>query len=313
MSERPEFETIAAGLRFPEGPIAEPDGSVVLVEIARQTLTRVRPDGTTEVLADVPGGPNGAALGPDGTVYLANNGGYFEWAEIGELVVPSSEPPASWSGGALQQVDLATGEVRDLATTAGDTRLRAPNDLVVDAEGGIWFTDHGVHGDLSPTHAGVAYRAPDGTVTPVRFDLHSTNGIGLSPAGDRLYVAETHAGRLWAWDVIGPGQLASSPDSDAPHGGTLLYDAPEGSLFDSLAVDGEGWVCVGTLGLGVGGITAVAPDGSTVEHHLVGDDPLITNICFGGEGLRTAYVTSSGKGELLSFAWPRPGLALHFA
>jgi len=117
---------------------------------------------------------------------------------------------------------------------------------------------------------------------------------------------------LWAWDITGPGQVGRDPGSPAAHGGTLLFDAPEGHLFDSLAVDGEGWVCVGTLGMGTGGITAVAPDGSTSDHYGIPDEPLITNICFGGDDLRTAYLTSSGKGELLKMTWPRPGLALAF-
>jgi gluconolactonase len=131
----------------------------------------------------------------------------------------------------------------------------------------------------------------------------------LSPEGDRLYVAETHTARVWAWEVIGPGQVGSDPGSEAHHGGTLLFDAPEGHLFDSLAVDGEGWVCVATLGQG--GITAIAPDGSTSEY-LALPDPLITNICFGGDDLRTAFITSSGRGELLAMPWPRRGLALAF-
>ncbi len=181
-----------------------------------------------------------------------------------------------------------------------------------DADGGIWFTDHGVTDELGPTHPGVAYRSPDGTVTPVVFDTHATNGIGLSPDGSRLYVAETHHGRLWAWTITAPGQVARDPASTAPHGGTLLYDAPEGDLFDSLGVDGDGWVCVATINLTGGGITAVAPDGSAVERTVLSDDPLITNICFGGDDLRTAFITSSGRGELRSMRWPRPGLALAF-
>ena len=59
-----QFELVAEGLQFPEGPIAMADGSVVLVEIQRQTLTRVRPDGSQEIIAHVGGGPNGAAVGP---------------------------------------------------------------------------------------------------------------------------------------------------------------------------------------------------------------------------------------------------------
>ncbi|MCH2100247.1 MAG: SMP-30/gluconolactonase/LRE family protein, partial [Pseudomonadales bacterium] len=57
---------LAKGLRFPEGPIALPGGDVLLVEIARGTLTRVALDGTVSVVANLGGGPNGAAIGPDG-------------------------------------------------------------------------------------------------------------------------------------------------------------------------------------------------------------------------------------------------------
>jgi len=311
MSEPLAYEVLATGFQFPEGPIAMPDGSVVLTEIKRRTLTRVHPDGTTEVLVDTGGGPNGSAVGPDGRVYVTNNGGFFLWTEFGDLTIPG-DVPEDWTGGCLQAIDLTTGAIEVLATECEGQALQAPNDLVFDAAGGIWFTDHGVKDEMGETHAGVLYRAADGTVSPVAFHTESTNGIGLSPAGDRLYVAETHSGRVWAWDVTGLGQVARDPASPAAHGGTLLFDAPEGHLFDSLAVDGDGWVCVGTLGLGNGGITCIAPDGSASEHLVVPDEPLITNICFGGEDLRTAYATSSGKGELLKIAWHRPGLALAF-
>ena len=94
-----EYRTIATGLRFPEGPIAMPDGSVILVEIERGTLSRVRPEGTVEVVAETGGGPNGAAMGPDGRCYVCNNGG-FEWhyqedgpgmRSIGQAAAPSAD------------------------------------------------------------------------------------------------------------------------------------------------------------------------------------------------------------------------------
>ena len=66
------MEVIAEGLAFPEGPIAMPDGSVVLVELAGGRLTRVGTDGTISVIADLGGGPNGAAIGPDGYVYAVS-------------------------------------------------------------------------------------------------------------------------------------------------------------------------------------------------------------------------------------------------
>src|SRR5579862_5730249 len=70
--------TIASGLEFPEGPVALADGSVLVVEIAGGRLTRVRPDGALKTVARLGGGPNGAALGPDGHCYVCNNGG-FSW------------------------------------------------------------------------------------------------------------------------------------------------------------------------------------------------------------------------------------------
>ena len=78
----PELTEIASGLRFPEGPIWMPDGTIVLVEMFGPRLTRVHPDGTTETIADIPGGPNGAAVGPDGAIYLCNNGGSFTPEEL---------------------------------------------------------------------------------------------------------------------------------------------------------------------------------------------------------------------------------------
>src|SRR5512132_2683922 len=71
----PKITQLASGLRFPEGPVAMPDGSVILVEIERRTLSRVTPDGRVQVIANLGGGPNGAAMGPGGKIYVTNNGG----------------------------------------------------------------------------------------------------------------------------------------------------------------------------------------------------------------------------------------------
>ena len=71
-----ELEIVAEGLRFPEGPVAMPDGSVIVVEIAAGRITRVAPDGSTTTLAETGGGPNGLAIGPGGKLYCCNNGGF---------------------------------------------------------------------------------------------------------------------------------------------------------------------------------------------------------------------------------------------
>ena len=85
--------------------------------------------------------------------------------------------------------------------------------------------------------------------------------------------------------------------------------SPGFQLFDSLAVDGAGNVCVATLVNG--GITVISPDGGSIEH-VPTSDPITTNICFGGPDLRTAYVTLSGTGRLVALDWPRPGLRLAY-
>jgi gluconolactonase len=303
-----EPRVIATGLQFPEGPIALDDGSVLLVEIKRGTLSRVSADGNVEVAAELGGGPNGAAFGPDGAVYVCNNGGCFHWEDVMGLTLPGPVPP-EWTGGSIQRVDLATGAVTTLYTESSTGPLRAPNDIVFDAHGGFWFTDHGVRLGRTSDRTGLHYALPDGSsCREVVFPLDAPNGIGLSPDGSRLYAAETHTGRVWAWNVTAPGEV---PPNTNPvgNGGELLAGLPGMQLLDSLAVDGEGWVCVATLANG--GITAISPDGSKVEHHAM-PDPLTTNICFGGPDLRTAYITLSATGQLVAADWPRKGLKLNY-
>ena len=109
--------------------------------------------------------------------------------------------------------------------------------------------------------------------------LTTPNGIGLSPDGGTLYVAETIPGRLWAWDLPEPGVARLDRSAGTMNRGRLVA-APGGYReFDSLAVDGAGNVCVATLHQG--GITVAAPDGSSVEHVPL-PDRITTNICFGG-------------------------------
>lgn len=300
-----EIREIASGLQFPEGPVWMPDGSVILTEIRRGTITRVTPDGRTSVVATTGGGPNGAALGPDGKLYVCNNGG-FEWHEAHGLVTPGNQPP-DYIGGRIQRVDLDTGAVEDLYTECDGRPLRGPNDIVFDTSGGFWFTDLGKMRARDRDRTGVFYARPDGSsIREVLFPLDGgANGVGLSPDGTRLYVAETFTGRLWCWDVPRPGEVVAVPGLGA--GGTLLAGLPGMQLFDSLAVDAAGNVCVATLING--GITIVPPSGEPVRH-LPMPDPLTTNICFGGPGLSTAYITLSATGRLVATEWEGPGLRL---
>ena len=303
-----QIREIASGLEFPEGPVWMPDGSIVLVEIKGGRVTRVAPDGARAAIATPGGGPNGAAIGPDGKLYVCNNGG-FEWHEVGGLTLPG-EQPADYSGGRIERIDLATGAVEVVYRSCNGNALRGPNDLVFDsAGGGFWFTDHGKTRARERDRGGLYWARADGSeIREVVYPLDSPNGVGLSPDGRRVYVAETWTGRVWWWEVAEPGRVVPAFGLGAS-GGTLLAGLPGFQLFDSLAVDAEGHVCVATIGNG--GITAISPDGARIEHFAL-PDPLTTNLCFGGPGLRTAYATLSATGKLVSFEWPRPGLPLAF-
>jgi gluconolactonase len=305
---QPNITEIATGLQFPEGPAWREDGTLLCVELKRGTVDRVHPDGTVEVVASPGGSPNGLAVGPDGAVYVCNSGGW-DFHEVMGLTIPGTELPSHHSGGRIERVDLATGDVTVLYTECDGHPLIGPNDIVFDAAGGMWFTDHSRNRERDRPHGGVYYAQPDGSsIREVLYPLEAPNGIGLSPDGSRLYVAETHTGRLFAWNLSAPG-VAEVPGGPAGPGGELLCGLPGMQLFDSLGVDGDGNVVVGTLVTGA--LTVVSPQGEVLDQALLGD-PMVTNVCFGGDGLRTAFATLSGTGRLVSFEWPRPGLRLNF-
>nr|WP_202096133.1 SMP-30/gluconolactonase/LRE family protein [Sphingomonas aliaeris] len=298
--------TIATGLRFPEGPVAMPDGSIILVEIAAGRITRILPDGGKQIVAEPGGGPNGLAIGPDGKLYCCNNGG-FEYLDRNGLLIPHGQA-RDYSGGRIERIDLETGAIETLYKD-GDfgCTLRGPNDIVFDAHGGFWFTDHGKTRQRERDVTGIFYAKADGSfLQEVVFPSENPNGIGLSPDGNTLYAAETYTCRLMAFRVTAPGKV----DQTAGLGGAgiPLYRPAGYKFFDSLGVDSAGNICVATIG--ESGISVISPTGELVDF-VATPDPFTTNICWGGPDLRTAYITLSGTGQLVSMDWPRPGLKLN--
>ena len=301
------FRTIATGLSFPEGPVAMADGSVVLVEIERQTVTRVHPDGRTEVIARPGGGPNGLALGPDGAFYVCNNGG-FAWRTEAGMLRPVAQA-SDYASGRIERIDPATGAVSVLYDRCGAHSLRGPNDIVFDRHGGFYFSDLGKTRARDRDHGGLYYALADGSkIVEVAYPILTPNGVGLSPDGRAVYVAETETGRLWAFDLEAPGVARKAP-FPSPHGGRLVAGLPGYQRFDSLAVDAPGNICVATLITGA--ISVISPQGAVLRQVMTGD-PMTTNICFGGKDRRTAFITLSGRGELVAMDWPEPGLALAY-
>lgn len=298
--------TIADGLRFPEGPVALPDGSVVLVEIAAGRISRVRADGTIETVAEPGGGPNGLALGPDGMLYCCNNGGFEYFEHPAGLLIPHGQAH-DYSGGRIERIDPATGAV-EILYRDGDFGcvLRGPNDIVFDSHGGFWFTDHGKTRHRERDVTGIFYAKADGThLEEVIFPSENPNGIGLSPDGRRLYVAETYTCRLMAFDITAPGKV--DPTVGIGGAGIPLYRPAGYTFFDSLGIEECGNICVATIG--ESGISVISPAGALVEF-VPTPDPFTTNICWGGVDRQTAYITLSGTGRLVRMPWPRPGFAL---
>ena len=106
------MEVIAEGLGFPEGPVVMADGSVIVVDVMGGRVTRCW-NGRSETLCEPGGGPNGLAIGPDGGLWLCNNGG------IGHSG-PGSE-------GRIERIDLATGKVERVYDSCDGRRRPSPS------------------------------------------------------------------------------------------------------------------------------------------------------------------------------------------
>jgi gluconolactonase len=283
------------------------DGTVFVVDIDGGRVVQLR-DGQQKVVVSTGGGPNGMALETPTTALVANNGGFL-WTEVNGNRIPidhathTNEPPG-FTGGWIERVELTTGQVTVLHRECDGRRLRGPNDLVIDEAGGVWFTDHGKGRRESVDRGGLYYLPPDlSTVREVAFPLLGPNGVGLSPDARRVYVAETHTGRLWAWDLAAPGLVRPASGSLAVrHGGLCVTATPYS--FDSLAVEEDGRIAIGAIG---DGIVVVTPDGSEADVYPVPGD-VTTNIAFGGTDNRRAVITLSRSGRVVQASWPRPGL-----
>lgn len=300
-----DYRVIAKNLSFPEGPVAMKDGSVIFTEIRSGLVRRAWPDGRVTTVADCGGGPNGAAIGPDGALYVCNNGGNTYPADHFVAIGPA----ADYAGGSIQRVDLATGQVTTLYSHCGQNRLSSPNDIVFDKLGGFYFSDMGKKRKRDRDHGGLYYATIDGReITEIAYQVQAANGVGLSPDGRVLYAAETETARLWAFDIASPGKLDKHP-FPSMNGGRMVVGLPGFLRLDSMAMEANGNVCVATLMTGE--ITVVSPQGEVVRRVKL---PEIygTNICFGGPGLRTAYITLAETGQLIAMDWPEAGLPLEF-
>lgn len=335
-----DFTVICSGLGYAEGPVALPDGSILVCEISAGALSRISPSGQRTVVAQLGGSPNGAAIGPDGKVYVCNSGGFefLYFGQNGRPGVPPATPgaiclttdqPPDYTGGSIQRVDLATGAFETLYTTfsapdfpgspsSTTHQLRGPDDLVFDDQGGFWFTDWGKSRPRERDIPGLYYAKADGSaIAEMVFPLNAPNGVALSPDGSRLYVAETYTRMVRYWELETPGRIkANGPAMDRAH--LLTAQIPGVGILDSMKVDADGNVYVitmlpqGQVVQSNGGITVISPEGEQLDYIelAIGGlfDPLPSNLCFGGPDRKTAFITLGGTGRLVSCGMRVPGL-----
>ena len=191
---------IASGLRFPEGPVWTSDGSVLLVEIERKTLTRVCPDGRVEVVAQMDGGPNGAAVGPDGQIYITNNGG-FGWIREGNTLRTGLQPP-DYQGGSIDVVDPKTGR------SSGSTTAATVDGLSVRT---TWCSIRmAVFGSPISASAARVIWTSAGLLRESRRKRHPR---GCKRHGDRQWVGLSPDGKILMWLRPCPGVYGPSRSS----------------------------------------------------------------------------------------------------
>lgn len=297
----PAMTTVASGLAFPEGLCPLAGGDLLFVEIAGKRLCRWSARGGVAAVAELGGGPNGCAIGPDGKAYVANNGGLdFRRLPDGRLVVAGVA--GDYAGGSIQRVDLATGRAETLYTRCGDYRLNGPNDIVFDGGPGFWFTDTGKIRKRDRDQGGLYWARADGSeIREIAFPLNAPNGIALSPDRKRLLVALSDKRQVVAFDIVGPGQLRTVGGVPA----SQVIASPAGAFsIDNIAVEADGGLVLSAVGLG--GVVGVDARGRTRATRLLGD-PVVTCPAFDRRNPRQLYVALSSTGRIVRLDWPRAG------
>lgn len=269
-------EVIATGLAFPEGPVWR-DEELLFTEITGGVVSRWSSMRGVSTVATTGGGPNGAAIGPNGWLYVTQNGGMGE----GERATPG-----------IQRID-ADGNVDLVVDTVAGTRLEGPNDLAFGPDGRLWFTDP--RGEPDPARNdrpgrlfAVDLGTGDGELVAELGPVFP-NGIAFLADGTLVWT-ESFSRRVMA--LVG-GQ----PE--------VVIELPERHPPDGLCVDTDGRLYVAAT---YSHAVCVIEEGEIVDRLPCGDG-MPTNCCFGGGDL---YVTESRRGTLWRFTLGRAGLPLPF-
>ena len=276
---------IAENLKFPEGPAFDREGNLFVVEMAAGHVSKIAPDGSVSVFGETGGGPNGANFGPDGQLYVCNNGG---------------APGSKREPGRVERIS-PSGEVTVLIREVAGEPLNSPNDLGFDEQGNFYFTDPIWGGDdVMEAPAGhICFHDTNGETRRIHTGFLFPNGIGVSPDGRTLLVCESMTYKLHAFDIREPGVLG--PPREFGYLG-------ERAISDGFAFDADGNVLC--CGFGSGQIHVFPPTGGEKIATLDFEDKQVTNVCFGGPEFKSLFVTESGTGRVVRTEWERPGMVL---
>jgi gluconolactonase len=273
--EAMQGEIVAEQLAFPEGPVWHA-GQLFFVEIAGGRVSRFVPERGVEPVARTGGGPNGATLARDGSLYVTQNGGVQreDRAEPGIQRISSAG-----------DVSIVTREVAGIA-------LEGPNDLAFGPDGRLYFTDpRGSSDPAKNQNPGRLFAwDPAAQRGELLFELGPVfpNGIAFDGAGDLLWT-ESFSRRVMT-------RRDAKPE--------LVIELPERHYPDGFCVGADGLLYVAST---YAHCVTVIDRGRIVDRLMCGDG-MPTNCCFAGNDL---YVTESRHGTLWRFALGKPGLALH--
>lgn len=277
----------AQGLHYPEGPAFDREGNLYVVEIQGGQVSRLSDVGDMSVFSRTGGGPNGANFGPDGNLYVCNNGAFLA-------------PGKRREPGRIERI-RPDGSIEVLITEIDGEPLTSPNDLGFDEYGNFYFTDpvYGQKGLVDPPPGSVCFSDLKGNARRLHRGFQFPNGIGVTSNGRTLIVAESTTFTLHAFDILEPGVVGE------PRFFGALGD---GAMPDGFAFDAEGNVlCCGYMS---GKIHVFGPRGGDKIEEIEFEDPRVTNVAFGGPQHKTLYVTESSLGRVVCTEWHRPGMVL---
>ncbi|HVE76360.1 MAG TPA: SMP-30/gluconolactonase/LRE family protein [Actinomycetota bacterium] len=249
-------EVVVTGLGFPEGPVVLPDGRVAFCEEYGQGL-RVF-DGTgLQDLAKTGGAPNGATLGSDGNLYVAQNGGVQAAWRADEMITPC-----------IQRVSLA-GDVEDLLFEVAGRTIMAPNDICFGPDGRLYFTDPAHGFDPDNKKDGYILAAGEGGEGEVFVSPGPVydNGLGFLPDGTLIWV-ESYTRNVMKLGERGP---------------ELIYTLPENHIPDGFAVAEDGRIFIASVFSH--GIDVISPEGEYLGLIELDDEAVCTNCAFDGSTL----------------------------